>query len=382
MSLAMASPQLLHTDQPTRFLERGAAVPFTAPVLAGARVRLAGRGGVELLIPNPSGAAGVYVLPGTALRQFCRPTLHDLRLNDLLAACARLRPGDVRAASIKVAAEGLAGRAAQQAAKAQTDRDEAARMSANFILLQALVTQHDASGGNKMPLEQQARRVIARIAPGMGCAPEQIAASLEQLAACFAAVGAGPRADLARHSATLAQLATLEDTALAWRAAHDDASQSQAAMLAEAARLTIACGENIQHAARALLDDVAALLRAWQAAPARIGDTVERLDWVLDGWEPVALLWQAAPDETARRAALSEAALLVPFLPREAGDWVGQVLPADVTIRYRRSAQRTADRPAGDAIALPATRSPWWRATNNCGCWRHEEGGGMKRGTA
>src|ERR1700712_5461419 len=47
---------------PTTFLERGVAVPFTTPMLAGTRARPAEKQGLELVIPNPSGGRGVYIM--------------------------------------------------------------------------------------------------------------------------------------------------------------------------------------------------------------------------------------------------------------------------------------------------------------------------------
>ena len=44
-------------------MERGASVPFTTPMLSGARVRPADRIGLELLMPNPSGGRGTYIVP-------------------------------------------------------------------------------------------------------------------------------------------------------------------------------------------------------------------------------------------------------------------------------------------------------------------------------
>ena len=47
---------------PTTFLERGVVVPFTTPLLAGARARSARKPGIELVLHNPSGGLGVYVM--------------------------------------------------------------------------------------------------------------------------------------------------------------------------------------------------------------------------------------------------------------------------------------------------------------------------------
>ena len=50
--------------EPATFLDRGVTVPFTTPMLMGARARpREDREGLEVIIANPSGTSGVYILP-------------------------------------------------------------------------------------------------------------------------------------------------------------------------------------------------------------------------------------------------------------------------------------------------------------------------------
>jgi hypothetical protein len=67
---------------PATFLERGVAVPFTTPQLNGARARPGERRPLELIIPNPSGGRGVYILPLEGIHDFCTLTINDRRLAD------------------------------------------------------------------------------------------------------------------------------------------------------------------------------------------------------------------------------------------------------------------------------------------------------------
>src|SRR5215472_10209040 len=94
---------------PATFRERGVAVPFTTPLLTGARVRRAEQGGTELLMLNPAGAPGVYILPSTGLGTLCRPSVHDTRLNQRISTLPTITPASVRDAAREVAASGLAG---------------------------------------------------------------------------------------------------------------------------------------------------------------------------------------------------------------------------------------------------------------------------------
>ena len=99
----------LQPYHPTTFLERGVAVPFTTPLLDGTRARPGARADVELIVPNLSGGRGVYILPWSGIREFCRPTVHDARLNQEIAGLRSVTPITIRRAARRVAAAGLAG---------------------------------------------------------------------------------------------------------------------------------------------------------------------------------------------------------------------------------------------------------------------------------
>ncbi len=77
---------------PATFRNRGAAVPFTTPLLAGARARDSKGAGVELVIPNPSGGRGVYIVQWPGVRALCTPTVHDTVLFGRIAQLKRIDP--------------------------------------------------------------------------------------------------------------------------------------------------------------------------------------------------------------------------------------------------------------------------------------------------
>lgn len=97
---------LIPTYFPATFLERGVAVPFTMPALAGARVRLANPEGVEFILPNPSGGRGCYIVHWSGVRQLCRPTVHDTLLQERIISTPVLNPGTIRLAARHLAAQG------------------------------------------------------------------------------------------------------------------------------------------------------------------------------------------------------------------------------------------------------------------------------------
>jgi len=94
---------------PTTFQERGVALPFTTPLLGGARARLSRNQGIEIIVRNPAGGRGVYVMPLNAVGALCRPTLYDKVVSNRMAFLDTVTPTSVRAIGRVAAAEGLAG---------------------------------------------------------------------------------------------------------------------------------------------------------------------------------------------------------------------------------------------------------------------------------
>ena len=369
MSASLDVP-LLHAYQPTTFLERGVAVPFTTPLLAGTRARPAERGGTELLIPNPSGGAGVYILPWSDLRAFCRPTLHDIQLNERIAEARAITPADIRRAAQEIAAEGLAGRAARQQAQAAAAKASDERLLTNFLLLLELVRQNEASGTGLPPperaspaeLELRARRQITRLAPALGCNVEQIAVYLEQLAERYAGIGVGAQTAQARHGRTMSLIARMREEALDWAARQDDTAKAQAALLADTAALTLACGERILADCRGRTADIRQLLRSWHVDPDKLTQTCTRPDWLLDGWDQICLLWTTAADDAERRLALADIALMIPVIPREVCGWIDSQIDVDTSYRFRKNILLNHDWRSGMLVLLLTARNEQIRA--------------------
>jgi len=192
--------------EPATFTERGVNVPFTTPILLGARARpQPEREGLEVLIPNPSGGEGVYILPWAAIPEICTPTLHDRRLWHLLRDEAILTPAIVREAAETAALEGHAGRAAMMAVnQARQGREDRAKRI-NFGLLLGLIKQMEGPNpGRPAPEMDDPRQVAMRGQRAvMACAQrlrmttEAVAAALEELARAFNGFGMPQDNDLA-----------------------------------------------------------------------------------------------------------------------------------------------------------------------------------------
>ena len=120
---------------PTTFLERGVSIPFTTPQLNGARARPGERRSLELIIPNPSGGRGVYIVALGHIYDFCPLTLNDRRLADAIINLRGVTPEIIRHVARDIADTGLAGQGAAAAAERAREGDSIGKLQANFDLL-------------------------------------------------------------------------------------------------------------------------------------------------------------------------------------------------------------------------------------------------------
>jgi hypothetical protein len=353
---------------PTTFLERGVAVPFTTPLLAGARARPAEKQGLELVIPNPSGGRGVYILGWTSIASLCCPTLHDRQLNDRIAKLNSVTPSAIRRVSREIAAEGLAGEEAMDAARTAAEHDKGDRLVANYLLLMALVEQVDVLLGTQPPqgatdpaeMQHRAQVAVNIVAPRLGRSTNWVAAALEAIADAMASIGINATSTTSRVPRLVSLLQNCSTEVAAWSGRqHSDDQASYAGMTCAVADFTLAT-TIVQ--ARALTNDVIALLRSWAVAPDPVVRIAGRPEWLLDGWEQICLLWDIAKDDAARRAALVEMVQLVPVLPRETREWSDLVLEAEISLRLRRLIPLNEDWRTGATVFDLIARNEHMRA--------------------
>jgi hypothetical protein len=330
---------------PVTFLERGVAVPFTTPLLAGTRARPAEKGGLELVIPNPSGGRGVYILGWTSISALCSPTLHDRQLNDRIAGLSNVTPHTIRQVGREVAAEGLAGEAAMQAAGEAAQHDNGDRMVANYLLLISLIAQvnqtsvaPDAAGApDPEELQRRARETVSKVAPLLGRSTNWVASALEDIADVMAGVGLSGSSRTSRLSRLVDHLQRCSSDVADWSGRQYIEDQAgYAEMICAVADFTLSLARVTLDQARALTKDVVGLLRSWSADRESVLRLAGRSEWLLDGWEQICLLWRLAEDDATRRAALVEMAQLVPVLPREVRAWSDLVWESDIPLRLRR----------------------------------------------
>jgi hypothetical protein len=297
--------------QPKTFRERGVSAPFTTPLLSAARLRAApARAGhvLEVVIPNPAGRRGVYIVPWFESGDLCRPTVHDTHLAEILAGrpdLVTLCPAMVRQAGWEVAAEGHAGRGAATAAL-RVLRDNAVRFAMTSTRLQAALAEH-----------------MTDVAPDP--------AAWERLTALLADIHL-PEGVSARVPALIEAVGALAVALPNWAAAHSGPPATAAQMVGSAAKLVHRGATQLLHIAVARLGQPATLLHDWLADPVGVELALSHTEWLLDGWERLALLWQVALPGPA--VTVLEMAALLPVWPDEAEAWLE--LPPGTTAQLAR----------------------------------------------
>jgi hypothetical protein len=289
--------------QPKTFRERGVSAPFTTPLLTGARLRAApARAGhvLEVIIPNPAGRRGVYIVPWSESGDLCRPTMHDARLTETLVGrldLSMLCPAIVRQAGWEVAAEGHAGRGGATAAQ-RVLRDNAVRFAMMSTRLYSVLAEHETDA-----------------------APDP--AAWERLTALLA--------DIHLPEGAAARVPVLIDAVGALAVALPDWATA-AQMVGTAARLVHHGATYLLRIAVAQIDQPATLLRDWFVDPVGVELALSRTEWLLDGWERLVLLWQVALPGPA--VTVLEMAALLPVWPDEAEVWLE--LPAGTAAHLAR----------------------------------------------
>ncbi len=185
---------------------------------------------MELLVPNLSGAKGVYVLSWREVYQFRRLSRDDVRLYEQLSAMPGVTPAAIREAVRAAAAWGMA------TTRPPRDCD---RMMTGAPLLFALLDQLHPGGFRwpadaKLPraqLEQRIRQVLRRIAPALGPKPAQLTDEVMQLSMVFAGVGMPGQSPRPRLSALLEAVQRLCNSMKTWSMRSDEVTAPLASLV-------------------------------------------------------------------------------------------------------------------------------------------------------
>ena len=314
--------------RPATFQERGVAVPFTAPALAQARARLVRPGAVELIIANPSGSRGWYVLPAEKVVESMRLTMHDRLLLEAVRCLPVLSPATVRGAARKVAAAGAAGREAAYAVAEAELREAREQAQAGFVLMASLLrrtvrpeldwrTLDPDDGASRAALEAG----LAEVVPTLGLPCHRLVACFDEIAGHVVPVGMADGPFESRASRTVEALEHFAAEVRAWAVLEPDDRRPGVELIAACAATTLVRARTCLQRLWTALDVTPPLLRQWLADPRVVVARLALPDWLLDGWPYICACWDQATseDRSAQRVTLARIEALVPSVPTEVG---------------------------------------------------------------
>ncbi len=364
----MAAPTALQSWLPATFQERGVAVPFTTPLLAQARARASRQGGIELVMANPSGGRGSYVLRPEDIGGVARLTVHDRLLLERLGGLPALTPASLRMAAREVAATGVAGREAAHAAAQATAQEARERVQANLLLMVALLRQagHAELAWQRMDLADAAtqaslKTLLAPAAQGLGVPLDRLLSQLDEIALQVVPVGfaGGPFASRAARSCEALERFAHETRD--WVRLEPDDRRAGVELIAGCAAATLARARACLERLWSALDAVPNLLRLWSADRGAVVDRLALPDWLLDGWPYICAAWDQATseDRSAQRAALARIEPLVPLLP---GEQAAAENSPQERLRQRRWLKAREDLRSAATAAVAVGRNEMLRA--------------------
>jgi hypothetical protein len=349
--------------EPATFLDRGVTVPFTTPMLMGARARPSeDREGLEVIIANPSGSSGVYILPWAAIPQICSPTLHDRRLWYLLRDVKILSPRIVREAVEAAALEGLAGRVASQAVREARAAREARERRINFALLLNLIKRVERPNtavpspelDDPRELMMRSQRAVLQTAQQLRMTTEAVANALEELSRAFNGFGLPNDKEPTPSRELIQDLQALAADISTWRQEFPEAlGAPTASLLRESLEHTMNCAAQSLEEFDLLLGDTFAAISAWKQDRNELHQRLTRLDWLLDGWDVIRGVWNST-SQAERENAIMEMALLAPILPKEITGWFGLDVDWARPHRNHKIVQQFEDWRSGRALDMIA----------------------------
>jgi len=322
------------SHQPATFQERGVLLPFTTPQLTGARIRPGARVPVELVMCNPAGTDGVYILPWTALPDICSPTLHDRTLWGRASRLRTFTPEAVRNVTLSVAMEGYAGRKAARAAHKARAQGQQARLRVHYSLLLELVRQTEPPGGippeqdSATNVERRARAALEQLQTANSISPAEAVVALEEMAQQFVDTGLRRNPTDARLPRLISDITAVIQEVYRWGDQAKEQQERQCAeMLAKSAEVTLRCADATLETVYEAQDQLWPLLQAWKRDPNSIRALVTRPDWILDGWEMICGIWRES-SQTDTTLAVADMVTLIAMLPRETRDWINFDAPS------------------------------------------------------
>lgn len=355
---------------PPTFAERGASVPFTTPIIVGSRVR--GRHDeLELVVPNPSGAKGNYILGWKSLPEVFSLTVHDRVLHRAIDEAGASTPEAVRTATLRTASTGLAGPAAAKQAKALLKEQEDFKLLIQFTLLSETVKQL-SQGQLQITLahvqsetgRQQAKLILARVAHKVNIEGNELYARIEAWSDAIGAIGTPKGSKAPRLRKMRQRIEEFANSIGGWSEVDKSEQAPLGGLASLVARETAALAAEVFAEADTFLEKIDRTVAKWDQSLEAISNSVERISWMLDGWDLLVAMWEdaviKAPHE--QQATVQELARILPIIPEEEVSGARRDKIRDIGVQRRKLVKPMEDWVTGTIDADLRTRLEKYKA--------------------
>jgi hypothetical protein len=303
---------------PLTFVERGAIIPFTTPILSQARARSQSDAPkIEFALPAITQSQSILVAPDEMLSDLGTLSVYDRELRRLIGVTNLVTPERVQLAALNISATGLAGPLAQEAARKTLERMEQNENRTREQLMAAVLRalgEEAKTPGDRPGLAAAMRAAAERV----DLSAQELEERVAQLAEALGLVGLAASQDRSILRDRLAALVKFEENVTAWADAVllDIAPEARHAgnRAAQVIELATRCLGDLD----AKIGNPVGLLASWPSGLKEVQKLAARLSWLLDGWPHVVKVWRDALAGTSadQAHAIAEIMALMPPLPK------------------------------------------------------------------
>jgi hypothetical protein len=322
---AQDEPSFLNTKYwPATFEERGVVVPFTTPMLAFSRARGDGNDGLEIIVPGLSGGSGVYIIAWPSVRDVFRMTVHDRAFHDMIETRKATTPGQMRRCAHEIAITGLSGADGIDAAEKAIAQEENERLLTNYFLVNTAVkslatadVQLSIAELSSAKGQKKVRAIMSSIAADLKLSSEQLYGDLEKWSDMIAPIGIAAMPHECRLRRLLSRLKAFRMNLTTWGKRSNADPDGLSFLAADVSALTIDIAETLIGETDDYANDLRGALAGWKTTGQEIAGRMNRISWLLDGWDHVLSIWDEVLDAPIHEqvTALEEIVRMLPLVP-------------------------------------------------------------------
>jgi hypothetical protein len=293
-------------------------------MLAFSRARGDGNDGLEIIVPGLSGGSGVYIIAWPSVRDVFRMTVHDRAFHDMIETRKATTPGQMRRCAHEIAITGLSGADGIDAAEKAIAQEENERLLTNYFLVNTAVkslatadVQLSIAELSSAKGQKKVRAIMSSIAADLKLSSEQLYGDLEKWSDMIAPIGIAAMPHECRLRRLLSRLKAFRMNLTTWGKRSNADPDGLSFLAADVSALTIDIAETLIGETDDYANDLRGALAGWKTTGQEIAGRMNRISWLLDGWDHVLSIWDEVLDAPIHEqvTALEEIVRMLPLVP-------------------------------------------------------------------